>query len=258
MNIVDLLHKKRFAFDITYDSIELDLVASLGLPTGNYNDLDFNRDFTKLYLIRGENVAHQVDFSTAADLTSGTYSNKSLSVPASGDSRGCYISNDGTKFYSGIYTIKQYTLAVAYDLTTGIDSGKSLSMSNETTGSDGICFTPDETKIFSVGNTDKEIHQYNLSTAADISTATFIGAKEYTGHPNFNGLKLLGDKILAIDYETVVEIKGSDYDISTYNLTGNSRQLANATGLAINTSLNKIYLLTQAGKVRQYSYNIRN
>jgi len=87
-----------------------------------------------------------------------------------------WFNSAGTKAF--IYgqtnkTIYQYTLGTAWDITTiSYDSKSKLVSAEIVTSSIGMTFNADMTRLLLVG-TDKIVYQYTLSTAGDISTATY-------------------------------------------------------------------------------------
>jgi sugar lactone lactonase YvrE len=111
------------------------------------------------------------------DLASASYE-KSYSVTAEDTGpAGFAFSTDGTKMYVTGFTsdeVHQYALSVPWDVGAGTTSFvQSFDISGQITGSNGIAFKPDGTKMY-VNDGDLDIvHQYTLGTAWDISTTTY-------------------------------------------------------------------------------------
>ena len=87
-----------------------------------------------------------------------------------------FISSDGTKLYvTGNIndTVFQYTLSTAWDISTASYDSVSLSISGQQNVPFGIEFKPDGTIMYLTGGTNDEVNQYTLSTAWDLSTASF-------------------------------------------------------------------------------------
>ncbi|KKL18316.1 hypothetical protein LCGC14_2476750, partial [marine sediment metagenome] len=68
--------------------------------------------------------------------------------------------------------VYQYSLTTPWDVTTASYASKSFDVA-EDTDTDGIFIRSDGLKMFISGSTNNKIFQYTLSTAWDISTASF-------------------------------------------------------------------------------------
>jgi hypothetical protein len=110
-------------------------------------------------------------------LSSAAYASKSFSVASQETApRAVEFKSDGTKMYvlgSISDTVFQYALSTAWDVSTASYESKSFSVASEQTVPDGIRFKPDGTKFYIIGDTPDSVHQYSMSTAWDISTASY-------------------------------------------------------------------------------------
>jgi len=82
---------------------------------------------------------------------------------------------DGLKMYvvgSSSDTVNEYDLSTAWDITTASYS-QLFSVAAQETNPTGVFFKPDGTKMYVVGSTGDDVNEYNLSTAWDISTASY-------------------------------------------------------------------------------------
>ena len=70
-------------------------------------------------------------------------------------------------------TIYQYTLSTAWDVSTATYASKSFSASSQASFLRGIQFKSDGTKMFVASGGNKTVYQYSLSTAWDVSTASY-------------------------------------------------------------------------------------
>ena len=112
--------------------------------------------------------------STGGVTTSGTisdvsYANKSKAVSGG---REPFIGDSGTKLYvinDNPDYIYQYNLGTAWDVSTAGTLADSSALSG-TISPGGVIFKPDGTKFFVGDFSTGKVHQYNLSTAWDIST----------------------------------------------------------------------------------------
>tara|TARA_R110001606_G_scaffold10855_3_gene46913 strand:- start:57 stop:428 length:372 start_codon:yes stop_codon:yes gene_type:complete len=70
--------------------------------------------------------------------------------------------------------IYQYSLSTGFNLSTASYDSVSFSVnSQETNNAKGLTFNTDGTKMYMVGGTTDSVHQYSLSTAFDLSTASY-------------------------------------------------------------------------------------
>jgi len=118
----------------------------------------------------------QYSLSTGFDVSTASYDSVNFSVSSqTTQPLGMTFNNDGTKMYvSGSSDIiYQYSLSTGFDMSTASYDSVSFSVTAEETNPNGIVFNTDGTKLFVVGSTGDDVGQYTLSTAFDISTASF-------------------------------------------------------------------------------------
>jgi hypothetical protein len=215
-------------------------------------DIHFKSDGMTMYLMHGfGNTVYQYSLSTAWDISTMSYASKSFSTASqTTSSTCCVLSLDGTKMYvEGAGTVYQYTLSTAYDISTASYASKSFSVNAQDTGTSGIAFKSDGTKLYSVGTTNDKVHQYSLSTAWDISTASYdsvdFSVASQDGSPF--GLDFISDgtKMYVIGgvSDSVYEYSlSSAWDISTASYTNESldasSQDTNPQGIFIGGSSN--------------------
>ena len=166
------------AFDIStasYDSVSLDVSSE----DGSCNGLTFNNSGTKLYVVGAEfDNVYQYSLSTAFDLSTASYDSVSLDISGQTANPIVIVFNtDGTKLFMGGITndsVYQYSLSTAFDLSTASYDTVSLSTSTQDSGTvAGLSFNGDGTKMYVVGFANDSVYQYNLSTAFDLSTASY-------------------------------------------------------------------------------------
>jgi 6-phosphogluconolactonase (cycloisomerase 2 family) len=133
--------------------------------TITYNDIGVN------YAFGGP------DTIVAADIDTATYDSVSFSVSSQDTSpANITFKPDGTKMYvigSASDLVHQYTLSTAWDLDTASYDSVSFDVSSEDASPMGVAFKPDGTKMYVVGNVSDSVHQYTLSTAWDLDTASY-------------------------------------------------------------------------------------
>jgi sugar lactone lactonase YvrE len=144
-------------------------------PTG----IDISSDGTKMYIVGiTNNTVYQYTLSTAYDISTASYASKSFSVSSqSSNPRDIAFKTDGTKMYlcttSPSDAVYQYSLSTAWDISTASYDSVSFDLSSQTTGPNGMSISQDGKYMLVTGNADTNIYQYVLSTAWDLSTASY-------------------------------------------------------------------------------------
>jgi DNA-binding beta-propeller fold protein YncE len=200
----------------------------------------FNTDGTKMYIIgRSANTVFQYNLSTGFDLSTASYSNTSFSVGLQANwPNDVSFSTDGTKMYvtdtQHPDTIYQYSLSTAFDVSTASYNNVELVISTNSPGNVAFQFSRDGTKMFVIdGNTD-EIQQYSLTSAFDVSTATYDNISFSTTNEDtipyglfFNpeGTRLY---LVGTNGDQIVQYNlGTGFDLSTISYSGNSVSVVN-------------------------------
>ena len=135
-------------------------------------------DGLKLYVGDINDTIYQYTLATAFDISTASYDTKNFDHSAqSTTGTAIFMNKDGLKLYvlDGGGTLYQYTLATAFDISTASYDTVSFDTSSQNIPSD-IYFSNDGTKMYTFGtysSTNRRISQYTLSTAWDISTATY-------------------------------------------------------------------------------------
>ena len=157
----------------TYDSVSFDVSAQEIAPTG----LFFKPDGTKMYVVglSGDDV-NEYNLSTAWDVSTSSYL-QNFSVAAQDTSpEGIFFKPDGTKMYvtGGVGDdVNEYNLSTAWDVSTS-SYLQNFSVAAQETVPRGLFFKPDGTKMYVVGPSGSGVKEYNLSTAWDISTSSYL------------------------------------------------------------------------------------
>ena len=165
------------------------------------------------------------------DLSNVTYDSVSFSVASqeTGLYGGPEFSTDGTKMYITGYIsdkIHQYTLSTAFDLSTA--SYDSVSFSSQAEGAPtGVRFKPDGTKMYFIGYTSDKTYEVDLSTAWDLSTASYNsvlyshggGGSAHGLFFGYGGLKLYtvdanSDDVREHDLSTAWDLSTASYNQS--------------------------------------------
>jgi DNA-binding beta-propeller fold protein YncE len=163
------------AYDLanaSYDSVSFSVAGQALLPTSFY----ISPDGLSLYVLDdGTNTAYQYSLSTAWDISSASYASKSFSAFSETTLTGIYFSSDGTKLYvTGFVSdaVSEYNLSTPWDISTASLS-QSFSIFSQTSLPTGVFFSADGTKMFVSDTSADSIFKYVLSSAWDVSTASF-------------------------------------------------------------------------------------
>ena len=202
--------------------------------------------------------ATTLTFAGLFDLSSASFVD-SFDVSSQDTSpHGVAFNNDGTKmFIAGLQglDINEYTLSSAFDVSTAsfVDS---FSVSSQDSAIRDVEFNADGTKMYVVGDTNNSIYEYHLSTAFDVSTAsydsTFSVAAQETNPSgmafNTDGTKMF---VLGRSGDDVGEYAlSTGFDISTASFTDSfsvASQETGPEGIAFNTDGTKMFIVGEAG-----------
>jgi surface protein len=137
----------------------------------------FSTDGTKMFVSGNINV-YQYSLSTAFQVNTATYSGTSY-VTAAAAGRGVFFSPTGDRMFftaTGDNSVRQYNLSTPYDISTpNVTYIGLFSFATQDSSPQSTFFSPDGLKMFMVGDNTDRVYQYNLSTAFELSTATYSG-----------------------------------------------------------------------------------
>ena len=183
-------------------------------PTGVF----FKPDGLKMYVIGVDNDrVHEYDLSVAWDISTASHV-QSFSVSSQETSPyGVLLKPDGLKMYvigADNDRVHEYDLSTAWDIYTATYL-QNFSVASQETNPLGVFFKPDGLKVYVIGFTGDDVNEYDLSTAWDISTATYLQNFSVSSQVTFpvgvffkpDGLKMY---VLGADNDLVHE-----YDLST-------------------------------------------
>jgi len=176
---------------------QFDLSTNFDVSTASYNNVSlnvsnasanrdpmgiaFNTDGTRLFVVGSQSSADgvfQYNLSTGFNLSTGSDSN--LSVDTSSQDpypQDLAFNSDGTKMFllgSGNDKVSQYTLSSAFTINTASFDSVDLDVSSQEASPTGLAFNSDGTQLF-VGGFGDNVHMYNLSSAFNLSTASYSG-----------------------------------------------------------------------------------
>lgn len=151
-------------------------------------DVFFSPDGIKMYVLgnTGDDV-NEYTLSTAWDIQSATYV-QNFSIAAQDTTpQDMFFSPDGTKMYmlgSGNDRVNEYSLSTAWDISTA-SYVQFFSVAAQETSPVGLFFKPDGFKMYVSGGIGDDVNEYALSTAWDISTASYVQAFSVAAQTTF-------------------------------------------------------------------------
>ena len=165
-----------------YNGKSLDISAQDATPSG----VTFHPGGLIMYTTGDVNSkVYQYELTTAWDATTATYNG--VFVDVSTDSlipKTVFFKPDGTKMYiltRGYDRVTQYSLSTAWDVSTATYDSLSKSVATEDVFPWSVFFRFDGLKMYVSGTQNSGIYQYSLSTAWDVSTASYDSVSFTTG-----------------------------------------------------------------------------
>ena len=221
-------------------------------------DIFFKPDGLSMYIMGQTNdTVFQYTLSSAFDISTASYASKSFSVTAQeGTPTGLWFKSDGTVMYvigTTSDTVFQYNLATPWDVSTASYANISFVVSQEANPTQ-VNLSADGTKMWITGQSGDDINEYNLGTAWNVSTATFVN-NFYVGFQDSNPTGLFIDStaanrvyIVGTSNDAVYQYNTATNSISAvtdvFNTTSNARVQGN---LAVQNNANIDGTLTVQG-----------
>lgn len=253
----------------SYDSVSFSVASEETVPY----KIRFNNDGTKLYVmgVVGDDI-NQYTLSTAFDLSTASYDSVSFSVASQEtDPYGLAFNNDGTKMYitgNVSDSVFQYTLSPGFDLSTASYDSVSLNVNSQDTIPTGIIFNNTGSKMYMIGQSSDQIHQYTLTADFNLSTASYdnvsfsIASEETSPMDmafNSDGTKMYivgssSDTVFQYSLPTAYDLSTASYDSVSFNV---NTQDSNPRSLVFNNNGTKMYIIgTTTDSIYQYSTRI--
>ena len=197
----------------SYDSVSFSVAGEESNPS----DLFFSPDGLRMYIVgtSGDDV-NQYNLSTAWVVSSAVFVTSFSVATEEANLSGLFFRADGTKMYvvgTSSDTIFQYTLSTPWSVATASYDSISFSVAAEATPS-GLAFKPNGLSMYMVGSTGDAVYQYTLSTAWNVSTATFLQSFSVSSQESIpNGV------VFTSDGSRMFVVGNSGDDVNQYNLT---------------------------------------
>jgi sugar lactone lactonase YvrE len=139
--------------------------------------LFFKPDGTKMYIAGGTGVdINEYNLSTAWNISTASYlQNFSVSGQTSSP-QDVFFKPDGLKMYVLDLTndaVLEYDLSSAWNISTA-SYLQNFSVTSQESSPQGFFFKDDGTKMYVIGITGDDVNEYNLGTAWNVSTASYV------------------------------------------------------------------------------------
>jgi hypothetical protein len=237
-------------------------------PTG----LFIGNNGTKMYVngSTGDDV-NEYTLGTAWDITTATFVTTFSTAAQDTVPVDLFFKPDGLSMFimgGNNDIVYQYTLGTAWSVATASYASKSFNVGTQEASPSGLWFKPDGTVMYVIGSVSDAVYQYTLSTAWDVSTASYGGifysvAAQDTAPTQVNlsddGLKMW---LLGSTGDDIWEYNlGTAWNVSTATPVNNfyiGFQDVTPNGLFIDsTAINRVYTVGSTTDA-VYQYNTAN
>ena len=149
---------------------------SVSAQEANPQGLFFKPDGTQMFVTgnTGDDV-NEYSLSTTWDISTASFVQVFSVAAQETNPVGIVFKEDGSKMYIVGATgddVSEYSLSIAWDISTA-SFVQVFSVATEETIPQDIFFKDDGSKMYIVGATGDDVNEYSLSTAWDISTASY-------------------------------------------------------------------------------------
>ncbi len=249
--------------------------ATFDTSTGNYFTHTPSADAEYGFSNAGDVQTFQLEVTgnqsvVGYDLANASYSNKMINLSTTAqDMEGIFFKPDGLTFYAltrkNADSVQQYSLTTAWDISTcSTTATSSITVQTQNNSMEGLFFKPDGTKMYLAGNNpNQEVYEYDLSTAWDLSTASYnsvsvdVSANAYPYDVIFkpDGTKMyLADSNYVEEYSlsTAWDITSATHTVrsSAFTTIGGNTSV---TALAFNADGSKMFAgSATGGRISEY------
>ena len=198
------------------------------------------------------------------DVTTAVYLQNFSVGSEEGAITGVFFKPDGLKMYVVGTTgddVNEYDLSTAWDVTTASFLQR-FSVSDRETVPESVFFKPDGTKMYVMGRTGDDVNEYNLSTAWDVSTASYLRNFSVAGQESYptgmffkpDGTKMYitgatGDDVNEYNLSTAWNVTTAVY-LQNFSVAA---QIATPEGIFFKPDGTKMYVMgSTAASVNEY------
>ena len=179
--ITDVDKDRVYQYDLSsnWDITTASQTTSFSVAGQNYypRGLFFKPDGTRMYVSgNNDDEVNEYSLSTAWDLSTASFSRTKSVATEEPVPRDVFFKTDGTRMYvvgsfgDGVDT---YNLSTAWNVTTA-SASSFFSVASEDSNPTGIYLRDDGLKMYIVGQSGYEVHEYDLSTAWDVTTSSLL------------------------------------------------------------------------------------
>ncbi len=161
--------------------------ANFGLVQDNVAAIFPKPDGTKFFTVgQGTDRVRELSLSTAWVMNTAAHdTNANVSVASQETNPGAlFFNNDGNRMFvcgSVSDQVWQYELSTAWQVNTASHTtGANISISSQDINPQSISFNNTGSKMYMLGQTNKKVFEYNLSTAWQVNTATHTSTANLT------------------------------------------------------------------------------
>lgn len=150
-----------------------------------------------------------------------------------------------------------------WDITDYAYSGTSFSVSSQSPAAVGIVFKDDGTKFYIIDSANDAVNEYTMSTAWDVSSASFTTSLDISGQETAPGCLFIGNSGTKLYFSGTNQRNISEYTLSTAWDVSSATFVQNAdisgqenlpTGLFFRSNGTKCFLLGRSGDdVNEYT-----
>jgi len=247
----------------SYDSVSFSVAGQETSPHGIF----FKPDGSKVYICgTSSDAINEYDLSTAWDVSSCSFVQSFSVLSQEGFVTDLFFKPDGSKFYiigSTSDTINEYSLSAAWDVSTA-SYAQNFSIASQETVAQGLFFSDDGLKIFIVGAGNDTVYQYVLSSAWDISSASYdsksfsVATQETNPNalffsPSLDTMFIVGsvsDSVHEYSLSTSGDVSSASY-VQSFSV---SSQENNPRGISFKDDGSKMYIVG-LGSYEIYQYS---
>lgn len=237
---------------------------SLSYPELTPTGVHFSPDGTKMFAVNTGGIVRRYSLGTAWNISSTTSSDESVNSNSS-NCQDIFFSTDGTKMFAVSLAptvgIMEFNLSSAWSLGS-ITLIRTFTVSAQETSPAAMYFKSDGLTMFVIGSAGDDINEYSLSTAWDLSTATFVRQSGVIPEGNPTGLFFKPDGTVVYVVGTVLDtiytyIATTPWNVSTLktkNLYRVATQEITPNALHFSTDGTKMYVMGSTGDdINQYN-----
>jgi len=141
----------------------------------NSQGVFFNPDGTQMYVV-DTSIGDVTEYNLSIAWNVSNASFVQTSINLGGAPEDLFFRSDGLKMYVVVNTgdnVSEFDLSIAWNVSTATFL-QSFSVTDYETGLRGLFFKVDGTKMYILGTNSDHVHEYDLSSAWDISTAAYL------------------------------------------------------------------------------------